>query len=423
MRIKPNIFRHLNLDFDSVNVTQGYWKSQDENSGFYRAFIAEQMSYGTEYPFGQFGSAVLAVSPPKILPSLNVLASPFAQVSLNHSISGLLKWPPDKSNGNGFASHHSIESGVNSFTVKRASVQQQMLILNLGEKNLTLVVYHLLRNTYIPRTCHYTGPECLIAPDKIWLRSRPSNEEMMLVNPKQKETLETRIIHVIFQSRFITSNSLDNGAGLDEQFKLHAYIYTAYFRWRPVTSGIPQGLVRGPVPFSIFVSDMNGGMECTLSKFANDTKLCGVVNMLEGRDAIQWDLDRLKRWACMNLMTFNKAKCKVLHVGWGNLKHKHRLGRERIESSPEEKDLGVLVDEKLTIIWQCVLTAQKANHLLGCIKRSVASRVREVILPLCSTLDLGLVQLATHGKLVSFVVLQGILPGLLLTLQEIAGVP
>ncbi|RMC12821.1 hypothetical protein DUI87_10346 [Hirundo rustica rustica] len=125
---------------------------------------------------------------------------------------------------------------------------------------------------------------------------------------------------------------------------------------------------------------MDSGTESTLSKSANNTKLYGVSCMLEGKDATQRNLNRLEEWACASFIKFNKTKGKVPHLDRGNPKHKCRLSREWIESSPCE-DLDLLVAEKLDMSGLYKLAAKVINHVLGCIKSSVASRAREVLLP------------------------------------------
>lgn len=138
----------------------------------------------------------------------------------------------------------------------------------------------------------------------------------------------------------------------------------------PVMNGVPLVSVLGLVPCTIFFGDMDSGIKYSLNQLAHNTKLAGTANTHKRRDAIQKELDRLERWACANLLKFNKAKCKVLHLGWENSQYQNRQGAELIESSPVEKDLDVFVDEKLNTTHQRVLAAQKANSILGCIKSS-----------------------------------------------------
>ena len=92
----------------------------------------------------------------------------------------------------------------------------------------------------------------------------------------------------------------------------------------------------GPILCNIFVNDRNEGIESTLSKSADDTKLRGVADRPESCAAIQQNLDRLKSWAGRNLMRFNKSKCRFLHLGRNNCMHPYRLGDDLLKRSSAE---------------------------------------------------------------------------------------
>ncbi|KAK4816695.1 hypothetical protein QYF61_020579 [Mycteria americana] len=99
-------------------------------------------------------------------------------------------------------------------------------------------------------------------------------------------------------------------------------------KWEPVTSGVPQGSILVPILFNSFINYIDSGIECTLSRFADDTKPSVVVHSLQGRDASQRDLDRLEEWAHVNVIKSNKAKCKSCTWLWGP---QHKKGMDLLQ--------------------------------------------------------------------------------------------
>lgn len=144
--------------------------------------------------------------------------------------------------------------------------------------------------------------------------------------------------------------------------------------------GTPGAVVH---PVHNFIDDVDDGTKCTLSRFADDTKLREVSDIPEGCTATQRGLNRLQKWAGMKHMKLSK-KAQSPGPEEEQLQAPVHAGTIQLESSLAEKDLWVLVNTKLNMNQQHALTAKKANGILGCIWHSIASRLKEGILLLYS---------------------------------------
>ena len=139
---------------------------------------------------------------------------------------------------------------------------------------------------------------------------------------------------------------------------------------RPVTSGVPQGSVLGPVLFLIYINDLPDNITSKCKIFADDTKLYRVSDEEEDRRTLQEDLTKLDRWAEEWQMEFNVDKCAVLHQGKNNGEADYTMKGKVLAKSDGEKDLGVTVDKKLNFKKHIQDVRSKASRTLGIVKRN-----------------------------------------------------
>ena len=153
-------------------------------------------------------------------------------------------------------------------------------------------------------------------------------------------------------------------------------------RWIPVTSGIPQGSVLGPILFVLFINDMPSGIKNTCKLFADDAKIfCNPLKTL-----LQHDIDKLSQWSEKWQLPFNVKKCKVLHVGHNNPLIPYTMEGRELEQTVFEKDLGVTMDKELKFHKQTSVAVKKANQILGLIKKTMATKNENTIPLLYMTL-------------------------------------
>jgi ribonucleases P/MRP protein subunit RPP40 len=154
--------------------------------------------------------------------------------------------------------------------------------------------------------------------------------------------------------------------------------------WEAVLSGVPQGSVLGPLLFIIYINDIDEATKGAdiVKKFADDTKLGKVVETLHHKEELQSTLDSLMEWSDTWGMRFNIEKCKVLHMGAKNPKFKYTMEGKELCETTEEKDIGILVTDKLKPAAQCVAAARTAQAVLSQISRAFHYRDRHIFVQL-----------------------------------------
>ena len=159
-------------------------------------------------------------------------------------------------------------------------------------------------------------------------------------------------------------------------------------KWQDVTSGIPQGSVIGPLLFVVYINDLPDIVKSSVYLFADDTKIFNLVRDQNDRDTLQRDLEKLTEWSETWLLKFHPDKCKFLHIGKHDPPpdHEYKLMGNRLQQVHQEKDIGVIIDDKLNFEAHISEKVKKATSMFAIIRRTFQYLDEKSFIPLYKTL-------------------------------------
>ena len=142
----------------------------------------------------------------------------------------------------------------------------------------------------------------------------------------------------------------------------------------PVTSGVPQGSVLGPILFLIFINDIASSIQSSIRLFADDCLLYRQIDSIQDQQTLQQDLSTLVDWAKTWGMSFNVKKCNVLTITRRTKKKRsytYKMSGEKVEGIRDTKYLGITLNSKLTWDTHISKISSEANRMLGLLRRNL----------------------------------------------------
>ncbi len=244
------------------------------------------------------------------------------------------------------------------------------------------IVEHMERNNFFTKCQHgfRTGFSCvtqLLEVMEDWAEALNNGEDIDVVFldfSRAFDNISHKLLLMKLEGYGIKGNILKWIHSFLTNRKQRVAIRGSYSKWAPVTSGVPQGSVLGPTLFLAFINDMPEVVQSTMKLFADDSKIYRSSRTMQTPNILQMDLDNVCKWSDKWQMVLNHKKCKHMHIGVHNTDRKFMLrnenGTTELQTVEQEKDLGLLVDNKLKFSKHTTKSVSTANRNLGLIFRT-----------------------------------------------------